>query len=104
MPIVSLSWAASHPEDTYVGDDRVTIVRSHKVLDLTGRGILELVSADEVVCQVVLRSIGAYAAVHDGHSAVGGGLDPVAMDGRHGVGSTLVADEQTCEVASWLRR
>ena len=44
-------------EETYVGNDSVTIVGSHKVLDLGGRGIFEPVTANEVGGQVVLRSV-----------------------------------------------
>lgn len=43
--------------ETYVGDDGVTIVEGHKVLDLGGRRILEPVTANEMGGQVVLGGI-----------------------------------------------
>jgi hypothetical protein len=55
---------------THIGDDRVTIVGGHKVLYGTRRGILQLVTADEVVCEVVLGGVGEIA-VRYGHSAIG---------------------------------
>ena len=60
----------------------MTIVVRHKILHDTRWCILQLVSTDEVVREVELRSV-RRAAVHDGHRAVGARLDTVAIDFGH---------------------
>ena len=59
---------------------------SHEILDSTGRSILELVTTDEVVCQLVLCCIGG-GAVHDGHGAISLDVVPIAIDFGHCAGN-----------------
>ena len=54
----------------HVGDDRVAIVRRHKVLDLAWRRCREAVAADEVRRQVELGRVAGIAAI-DAVGAVG---------------------------------
>jgi hypothetical protein len=54
---------------TYVADNSVAIVTSYEILHRTRWCVLELISTYEVVCEVMLCSIGG-RAVHDGHGAI----------------------------------
>ena len=42
---------------TYVGNDCVASILGNEVLHLAGRGILQLVATDEVVCEVELIGV-----------------------------------------------
>lgn len=55
---------------THVGDDGVTILLGNKVLDLGGRGVAQLVAANEVVGDFVLLGI-RRLAVDVRHSPAG---------------------------------
>lgn len=69
-------------DNTHICDNSVTIVAGHEILHCTRWCILQLVTTDEVVCKVELRSIGR-TAVHDWHRAVGVRLGTVAIDFGH---------------------
>jgi len=84
---------------TNLGDDRVAVVARHEVLYFAGRSIFQLVTTDEMVCELVLRGVGG-AAVHDGDGAVGLLFGTVSVDlshavvGGEGERQKLVGDER----------
>ena len=67
---------------TYICDDGMTIMAGHKVLYGTGSSIFQLITTDEVICQIMLCCVGD-GTVCDRNRAVGMRLDAVAIDCRH---------------------
>lgn len=55
----------------------MAVTSRHKVFHGAGRRILQLVTANEVVCKLVSRCVGRCRAVDERHSAIGMGLDAV---------------------------